>query len=152
MDRAERWVWFCAFLLAAAASFYFFFNSKLLLDKLSAQTNMGAVSQSQPDRPDSLDLSKFDIKVMTGLGLTNPVSNLIADLSMHPELIPFKGQLGGKYGFYNPGKYIVLNSKWVYAPVDDGHNMGYILFEYTVKKGGTIEWKVAASFSDYDEE
>ena len=150
MDKAERWVWFCGFLLACAASVYFFFNSKLLLEQLKVQTNSSALVSEKSPRPDSLDLGKFDIGVMMEMGLKSPVSNLAADLVLHPELIPFEAPLGGKFDFYNPAGFVVLNSRWVYAPVDDGHNRGYMLLEYHVAKGGKIEWKVVSAYSDFE--
>ena len=70
---------------------------------------------------------------------------LINDLMKYPELIPYKGVLGGKMGFYQENNIKVLNDRWVFAEFEDGHIGGAMLLEYKVSKDGTITWKVLES-------
>lgn len=81
-------------------------------------------------------------------GLPTTKETLVGDLQKHPELIPYKGVLGGKMGFYDPAGIMVLNSRWVFASFDDGHITGAMLLEYTVGPGGKISWKVLKSALD----
>ena len=65
-----------------------------------------------------------------------------ADLTEHPELIPFEGTLGGTMGFYDPENIYVLSDKWVYARFEDGHIQGGMLLEYSLGPDGEISWQV----------
>lgn len=78
--------------------------------------------------------------------LQNPIEELTNDLIKHPELIPYKGTLGGKVGFYSEKNIKILNSRWVLANFDDGHISGAMLLEYKVSKNGIISWRVIDSF------
>lgn len=64
---------------------------------------------------------------------------IVEDLKKHPELIPFKGSLGGTMGFYTVH---VLNEKWAYVGFEDGHSGGIGLYEYTVNEDQSITWQV----------
>jgi len=74
-------------------------------------------------------------------GLLDPVNDLVADLAGHPELIPYKGVLGGTMHFHEPA-ILILAPGWVLAPFDDGHISGHMLLEYEVDDDGTITWHV----------
>lgn len=69
---------------------------------------------------------------------------VVTDLLKHPELIPYKGVLGGTMIFFKEGIQ-VLSDKWVYASFEDGHIGGYMLLGYS-SKNGIITWKVIDSY------
>jgi hypothetical protein len=83
---------------------------------------------------------------LTKKGLKDPVAEIVADLRKHPELIPYKGVLGGSMGFYYEGEIHILSSKWVLAYFDDGHIAGILLLKYEVSDEGKISWKVIDSY------
>lgn len=80
------------------------------------------------------------------MGLADPVNDLKADLKSHPELIPYKGRLGGTMGFRFPDKIYIASSQWVLAYFEDGHVGGMVLLKFAVSDKGLISWKVADSF------
>lgn len=74
---------------------------------------------------------------------------LAEDLMKHPELIPYKGSLGGKMGFFSTDHIYVLTDKWVLAYFEDGHTCGYMLLSYDIVKNKDdveIKWKVLDSY------
>lgn len=79
-------------------------------------------------------------------GLEHPVADLVADLQKHPELIPYKGVLGGTMAFGFPDKIYVLTDRYVLAYFEDGHIAGWMLLEYTVGRGGKISWRVTDAY------
>jgi hypothetical protein len=93
-----------------------------------------------------LELFSWDVQAMKKKGLHDPASEIIADLKQHRELIPHKGTLGGTMNFYDDSNIWILTKKWVLAYFEDGHVAGYLLFEYEVTQGGTIQWKAIASY------
>ena len=90
--------------------------------------------------------SSYAIAELKRKGLADPVSDLRADLKRHPELIPYKGSLGGTMGFHFPDKIHVLSSQWVLAYFEDGHIGGYMLLKFEVTDKGLISWTTADSF------
>jgi hypothetical protein len=100
--------------------------------------------ESKPDNV--IELHSWDIEEMKRRGLKEPVKDIISDLMQHRELIPYEGSLGGTMNFYSESQIRILTKKWVLAYFEDGHNGGYILFEYEVTKGGRIKWKALASY------
>lgn len=78
-------------------------------------------------------------------GFEGTVQDIINDLVKHDELIPYKGALGGKMGFYNEDKIYVLSDKWVFAYFEDGHAYGYMLLSYSIDNNN-ISWKVIDSY------
>jgi hypothetical protein len=90
-------------------------------------------------------LDSSQIEQLRRKGLSDPVEDIITDLRKHNELIPFKGVLGGTMGFYS-SEDIMLISKWVFAPFEDGHIGGYMLLEYKVSSDGKISWKVIDAY------
>ena len=87
-------------------------------------------------------LDEFQIKTLKRRGLSDPVSQLPADLMAHPDLIPFKGVVGGTMGFRAPEDITILSPTWVFARFDDGHVMGSCLLEYEILPDTTIHWKL----------
>ncbi len=94
----------------------------------------------------AIELLSWDIQAMKKKGLTDPVSQIIADLKQHRELIPYKGVLGGTMNFCDDSKIWILTKKWVLAYFEDGHVAGYLLLEYEVAQDGRIAWKTIASY------
>lgn len=95
------------------------------------------------------NLELFSHEKLIGLtrrGLKDPAAEIVADLRKHPELIPYKGVLGGTMGFYYEGEIHILSSKWVLASFDDGHIAGIMLLKYEVSDDGKISWKVIDSY------
>jgi hypothetical protein len=93
-------------------------------------------------------LDKFQIKTLKARGLSDPVSQLPVDLMAHPELIPFKGVVGGTMGFYTPEVITILSPSWVFARFDDGHVMGSCLLEYEISPDTTIHWRLIKAQMD----
>lgn len=91
-------------------------------------------------------LSQGAIIGLTRKGLKDPATEIVADLREHPELIPYKGVLGGTMGFYYESEIHILSSKWVLASFDDGHIAGIMLLKYEVSDDGKISWKVIDSY------
>jgi hypothetical protein len=90
-------------------------------------------------------LDSWKIAQLKKQGLSEPLNDIITDLSKHMELIPFKGVLGGTMGFYDL-ENIIVTSNEVFAPFDDGHIMGYMLLKYQVSSEGKISWKVLDAY------
>lgn len=93
----------------------------------------------------NIALFDYFVEEMRRKGLANPVDDIISDLRKHPELIPYKGTLGGTMGFYSRKEIWILNNKWVFAYFEDGHTSGYLLLEYIITDEGTINWERIAS-------
>ncbi|HET7498399.1 MAG TPA: hypothetical protein VFM00_08865, partial [Candidatus Eisenbacteria bacterium] len=53
-------------------------------------------------------LSADEIAALRRAGLTDPVNQLRSDLEAHGSLIPVKGVLGGKMGFYDRDGVVLL--------------------------------------------
>ena len=85
------------------------------------------------------------IRALRTQGLKNPVGDLISDLQRHPEVIPYRGTLGGRMAFNDPNRIRVLSGRWVYAPFEDGHIAGEAILEYRVGSRGSISWRVLES-------
>ncbi|WP_139024307.1 hypothetical protein [Desulfosporosinus sp. OT] len=80
-------------------------------------------------------------------GFTGQLKDIVADLKMHSELIPYKGILGGAMGFYDDNNIYVLTNRWVFACFEDGHISGCMLLRYDINNG-SISWKVINSYLD----
>lgn len=78
-------------------------------------------------------------------GFSGQLEDIVADLKMHRELIPYKGVLGGTMGFYDNNDIHVLTDRWVFACFQDGHISGYMLLRYDIKNGN-ISWEVIDSY------
>lgn len=84
-------------------------------------------------------LSSDEIASLRRAGLTDPVNQLRSDLEAHGSLIPVKGVVGGKMGFYDREGVVLLPGGYVYAPAEDGHIQVHAILRYEVQ-GGTIPW------------
>lgn len=92
-------------------------------------------------------LTSYDIKQFREKGLNDPARDIISDLTLHNELIPYKGVLGGTMRFYDREIY-VLNNKWVFAYFEDGHYGGQMLLSYDVSDSAGIKWTMIAAERD----
>ena len=93
-------------------------------------------------------LDEFQIKTLNRRGLSDPVSQLSADVMSHPELIPLEGVVGGTMGFRAPEDITILSPSWVFARFDDGHVVGSCLLEYEISPDTTIHWKLIKAQMD----
>jgi len=114
-----------------------------LADSLRLARNQGPEAASGT----TSRLDDGDLRVLRDLGLSNPVHDLLADLEKHPELIPFKGVLGGTM-FFSASESAVLSPNWVLGYFEDGHIGGHCLLEYRVQPGGHVFWKRLAAKLD----
>jgi len=99
---------------------------------------------------EKLKLANYDKSTILELqreGFTGQLKDIVADLKMHTELIPYKGILGGTMGFYGDNDIHVLTNRWVFAYFQDGHISGYMLLRYNINNG-SISWKVIDSYLD----
>jgi len=93
-------------------------------------------------------LDDYVIEGLQRAGLSDPVQQLRKDLRKHPELIPFKGVLGGTMGFYRDSGIALLNHRWVFAEFDDGHVGGSCLLEFAIQPDSTIKWSAIRCRTD----
>ena len=92
-------------------------------------------------------IDDFQLKKLVKKGLKDPINDLRNDLIQHPELIPYKGVLGGTVGFgEDPDSIIILNEKWILAVFSDGHFEGVMLLEFNILNN-KIMWKVIDSYT-----
>jgi hypothetical protein len=96
-------------------------------------------------------LPKLDEPMLQQLkekGIDDPIK-LKEDLMKHPELIPYKGSLGGRMSFFSNKDIFVLSDRWVLAYFEDGHTYGYMLLSYEITNNDDnlkIKWKVIDSY------
>ena len=93
-------------------------------------------------------LHEFELARLRKLGLQDPVADLKADLTSHPEIIPYEGVLGGTMAFYDKDGIVFLPGGYVYAPADDGHYEVHALLRYEVSQGGGIRWRLIEAKRD----
>ena len=154
--RSERFLWMSVttFLLLIAL----FALQKSQRDKRTAQRNEARTLRDLSRDKAALmlrvrvletgGLTIDDIAELKKRGLKNPLSDLRNDLTQRAKLIPFKGVLGGKMGFYDRDAVHILNRQWALAAFDDGHVTGQALLKYDVASNGTISWRVLDAFLD----
>lgn len=142
--RLERYLWLSMTLIFAVVVL------TLLHSNSAYRTQLIQLKQQEKKLLDNIRTntsyskkSEIQLKIE---GLKNPVKELTDDLLKHPEIIPYKGTLGGKMVFLTENNIEILNSRWVLANFEDGHIGGAMLLEYNVSKNGRISWKVIDSF------
>jgi hypothetical protein len=86
-------------------------------------------------------LPDYEIRILKGKGLEDPVNDLKADLMANSNLIPYDPVLGGSMSFYSANDITILPGGWVYAIFEDGHVNGALLLEYQVTEG-IVNWNV----------
>lgn len=86
-------------------------------------------------------LSEFELRRLQRKGLSNPVFDLVQDLSERADLIPAEAFFGGSMHII-PGETYVLTDRWVLAGFEDGHVHGNLWLEYDVDQAGRVTWRV----------
>jgi hypothetical protein len=116
--------------------------------KLLQMNNPSSSLPKQSQSTESKNLiDDFQLKKLEKKGLKDPINDLRNDLIQHPELIPYKGVLGGTVGFgEDPDSIIILNEKWILAVFSDGHFEGVMLLEFNILNN-KIMWKVIDSYT-----
>ena len=122
-------------------------ENKTVSQKLLQMSTINLALAKQSHYIESRNLiNDFQLKRLVKKGLKDPVNDLRNDLVKHPELIPYKGVVGGTVGFGGEADSIVLlNEKWILAVFSDGHFEGEMLLEFKVLNN-KIEWKVIDSY------
>ncbi|RPI73120.1 MAG: hypothetical protein EHM47_06755 [Ignavibacteriales bacterium] len=116
-------------------------NGKYKAELTARNDNLNKLLHNGKDESlNNISLTSWDIERLKKKGLSNPVRDIITDLTEHTKLIPYEGVLGGTMRFYDR-EIRILNSKWVFAYFEDGHIAGEMLLEYNVDNDGTINWK-----------
>jgi hypothetical protein len=93
-------------------------------------------------------LTQDEIALLKHAGLTEPVDQLRSDLEAHGSVLPMKGVMGGKMGFYDRDGVILLPGRYVYAPAEDGHYLVHAVLRYDVEPGGKIRWRLLDASRD----
>ena len=102
-----------------------------------------SIERSLARSPHSIHPS--DLGRLRELGLEDPIQDLVNNLRVHPEILPFQSAPGmSQFGFYDSTRIRILSDRWVYAYTEDGHVSRDVLLKYRVFNGGRIEWKVVA--------
>jgi hypothetical protein len=90
-------------------------------------------------------LASWEVEELREKGLTDPATDIAADLAARKDLVPFEGVLGGTMEFRD---IEILTSRWVLGYVEDGHLTGHVLLEYEVSGDGKISWKLLRAYMD----
>jgi len=146
----ERYIWLLIITVLIIVLILSFINFRKRIQTL--QTGKNSMTKEISVLQDSLESVLYNwghyprldypqLDFLKNLGLKDPVNDIIADLNKHPELIPFKGVLGGTMRFAGKEGVHILNIHYVLATFDDGHIEGSMLLQYDVAPGGKISWK-----------
>ncbi|MCC5925319.1 MAG: hypothetical protein JJU41_02050 [Bacteroidetes bacterium] len=153
MQWTERILWLTVIALLAAMLFWVRSDMKELSSWINMQNDqleeIDALLDIAEKRAATIGqsghvnimLPDYEIRMMQGNGLENPLEDLKSDLMSNPQLIPYDPVLGGTMRFHSASDIIVLPGGWVYAIFEDGHINGALLLEYTISQG-TISWSV----------
>jgi len=120
---------------------------RVLAARLSMVESNGTFWYSEAKRArenQAMLLTETDIRKLKKVGLHDPVNELRRDLVAHPELIPYKGVLGGTMQFVGD-RVALLSTRWVFAEFEDGHIGGSCLLEYEITPEGCISWKLLSA-------
>ncbi|MCO5386498.1 MAG: hypothetical protein NHB14_12825 [Desulfosporosinus sp.] len=165
MKNKERILWISSMVIILAVSLIIIFQYQIKLSnakekKTSLFNDNSQLQQENEDcatqasglrrELEKLELGNYDKTTMLKLqakGYTGQLKDIVADLKMQSELIPYKGIMGGTMGFYHDKDIHVLTDRWALAYFDDGHISGYMLLSYDINNG-TISWKVIDSHLD----
>lgn len=163
MENKERIIWFSSLVIILAASLFIIIQYQTKLsnteqkritlskDNTLIQQKLGEYATQVAELKGEIEkvkLANYDNSTILELqreGFTGQLKDVIADLKLHTELIPYKGVLGGTMGFYGDNDIHVLTNRWVFAYFEDGHISGYMLLRYDINNGN-ISWKVIDSY------
>jgi len=163
VENKERIIWFSSLVIILAASLFIIIQYQTKLsnteqkritlskDNTLIQQKLGEYATQVAELKGEIEkvkLANYDNSTILELqreGFTGQLKDVIADLKLHTELIPYKGVLGGTMGFYGDNDIHVLTNRWVFAYFEDGHISGYMLLRYDINNGN-ISWKVIDSY------
>ena len=163
MKNKERIIWIASLVIILAVSLFvvLHYHTKLsnTEQKMTSLSNDNTKLQQQngdyatqvvelKGEIEKFKLVNYDKATMLELerkGYTGQLKNIVADLKLHSELIPYEGIKGGTMGFYSDNDIHVLTNRWVFAYFEDGHISGYMLLRYDINNG-SISWKVIDSY------
>lgn len=116
-------------------------NSKLL-----AMIEEIMKSERRPIRSEMPFVLNEEIELLKKKGLKDPVNDLVNNLLVNAEMIPFEGVAGGTMSFYNPKQIYILNDHWAVAYFEDGHIGGHALLKFNVIDQDSIEWTLMDAY------
>lgn len=115
-----------------------------LLDSLIGSLDTPVIQSDLMESVSKDRRSDADNRFLRSRGLADPENNLKNDLFKRTDLINLDGIMGGTMRIHNREDIIILNRKWAYALMEDGHIQGAMLLEYEVENG-TIKWQIHTS-------
>ena len=83
--------------------------------------------------------SEEEINSLKSKGIENPKDSIISAINNNPDILRYKGVLGGIMRIWNAQP---LGDRWAIADFSDGHIDGVMLLKYEVHKGSSIKWRV----------
>lgn len=89
--------------------------------------------------------SDDEIDYYKDMGIDDPEDYITSDLMSKPELIPYKGVLGGTMRTWDVS---LLGNHWAVAYIEDGHVAGKMLLKYSVTKDKKVKWVVMDSYME----
>ena len=165
MKSKERIIWIGSLVVILFVSLFIVFQyqskfNNLEQEETSLSNHNTQLQQQNSDyatqivelksKIEKFEVANYDKTTMLELhrkGFTGQLQDIVVDLKMHPELIPFKGVLGGTMGFYGDNDIHILTNRWVFAYFQDGHISGHLLLRYNINSG-SISWEVIDSYLD----
>ena len=95
----------------------------------------------------SASLKGYELQELKKRGLKHPGTDLFADLVRHENLMPDKGAMGGRRGYYYPDTARILNGRWFLGSFRNGNHLGgEALLQYKVSPSGKISWKLIDAY------
>jgi hypothetical protein len=100
----------------------------------------------------SAPLNENDLRELKHRRLKKPAVDLLRDLVSHENLLPDRGAMGGRSGYYDPVASHVVNGRWLLGVFWNGNSLrGEALLQYKVSEPGKISWKLLdASWQSID--
>jgi cbb3-type cytochrome oxidase subunit 3 len=94
----------------------------------------------------SSKLQSWDITGFQKNGLKNPEEEILNDLMKQSRLIRFEPKPGVSWRF-DRNETIILSNRWIFTKFDEGHMLGSMLLQYSVKNG-FITWEAVSQVLD----
>jgi hypothetical protein len=116
-------------------------NAATTLDSLQRENRLLKDSLARMDRllKNSVSADDADLNnAFRDVGIEHARTTITNDLLKRTDLLP-PGELGGTMRYE---RVVIVNRNWAIATASDGHVLLNMLFQYTVKPGGNIKWKV----------
>lgn len=113
-------------------------------DYIDSQDNQLNLLESQLDMMNEIyetNLENGGLWFWDAMSYPATPEQLLQSLNGNEKLIPFEGVLGGSMYFVT-SEAKILDSKYVYVPIEDGHMLGGMLLKYEFLNNKQIEWQV----------